>query len=75
MKNSVQVAEGFERKDRKRAYHLRDLAYKEGASAILGIIEGMLAVPDLDESEIIQGITAWVKEMQYEAGQPDASEA
>jgi hypothetical protein len=69
MKTSAQIADGFARQDRKRAHCVRELAYKEGAAAILGIIEGMLSVPDLSDEEIIHGITLWIKEMKENASE------
>jgi hypothetical protein len=64
MKTSTEVADGFERQHRKRAHCLREKAYAEGFHACLAIVEGMLTVPDLDDPEMIQGITLWIKEMK-----------
>lgn len=64
MKNSTQVANGFPREHRKRAHCLQNQAYAEGFQAAIGIVGGMLTAVDVDDSDMIQAITIWVKEMK-----------
>ena len=64
MKTATQVADGFRREHRKRAHCLREKAYKEGFQSCLAIVGGMLTARDVDDSDLIQAITIWIKEMK-----------
>ena len=70
MKTASQIADGFPRQDKGRAHCLRKLAYTEGFTAALAIIEGMLSARDLNDPELIESINLWIKEMKQNDGQP-----
>lgn len=72
MKTATQIAEGFKREERKRAHSLREKAYAEGAQSVISVIEGMLTARDVDDADLIQAITIWVKEMKNDASQAQA---
>jgi hypothetical protein len=63
MRQSEQIAEGFERGQRMRARTLRRISFTEGMQSAAFILEGLISEnKDADDTELMQGVRAWIKE-------------
>lgn len=67
MKTSAQIADGFPHKERIRAHLVRRRAFSEGMQAAALMVEQMLTA-NVDDSDILQAISIWVKETREMAG-------